>query len=342
MRFLLILLSLMAMILSSCTNAKSEVSYKFLKPTQSNDVAKFKDIVITRTEMEKGLRADIYKLEKQIYDLKFGKVKALLIEKLIKADPQSKGMTNDAYLEKFIASKIVISDKAVEEFIKEKNIPQKHINPQVKVKIKDHLKAQKNQEAIEGWLAEKTKSTAVEVYLDKPMAPRFKVNTAGAASFGPSDAKVTVVEFSDFQCPFCAKGADIVNALKKKYKGKVKFVFKHFPLPFHKQAEKAAVAAECVSEQKAENFWKMHDSMFADQSKLSETDLAATAKKLGADEKKFTECLSTNKYLTKVKKDLAEGKELGIDSTPTFFVNGKIVNGAQPIEVFSELIDEEL
>jgi len=342
MRVLLILLSLMTMILSSCTNAKSEVSYKFLKPTQTNDVAKYKDIVISRAEMEKGLKADIYKLEKQIYDLKFGKVKALLIEKLIKADPKSKGMSNDQYLEKFIASKITISDKAVEAFIKEKNIPEKHINPQIKVKIKDHLKAQKNQEAIEGWLAEKTSSTPIEVYLDKPMAPKFKVNTDGSASFGPSDAKVTVVEFSDFQCPFCAKGADIVNELKKKYKGKVKFVFKHFPLPFHKQAEKAAVAAECVHEQDAAKFWKMHDAMFADQAKLSEKDLIATAKKLGADEKKMSECLKTNKHLAKVKKDFAEGKELGIDSTPTFYVNGKIVNGAQPIEVFSELIEEEL
>jgi protein-disulfide isomerase len=332
----------MTMILLSCTNAKSEVSYKFLKPTQSNDVAKYNDIVITRAEMEKGLKSDIYKLEKQIYDLKFGKVKALLIEKLIKADPQSKGMTNDAYLEKFIASKITISDKAVEEFIKEKNIPEKHVNPEIKVKIKDHLRATKNQEAIEGWLAEKTKSTPIEVYLNKPIAPKFKVNTAGSASSGPNDAKVTVVEFSDFQCPFCAKGADIVNALKKKYKGKVKFVFKNFPLPFHKQAEKAAVAAECVNEQGSDKFWKMHDAMFADQSKLAEADLIATAKKIGADEKKFTECLKTNKYLTKVKKDFAEGKELGIDSTPTFYVNGKIVNGAQPIEVFSELIEEEL
>ena len=133
-----------------------------------------------------------------------------------------------------------------------------------------------------------------------------------------------------------------VSQLKKKYKGKVNFVFKHFPLPFHKQADQAAVASMCVHEQNAERFWKMHDAMFADQSKLAEADLIATAKKLGSDEAKFTECLKANKYLTKVKNDMAEGKDLGIDSTPTFFVNGMIVNGAQPIEVFSELIDAEL
>ena len=342
MRILISLIAFSVLILSACTKAKSEVTYKFLKPTQSKDVAKFNNITITRDEMEKGLRADIYKLEKQIYDLKFGKVKALLIEKLIKADPKSKGISNDEYLEKHIASKIEVSDKEVESFIKEKNIPKKHINPQIKVKIKEHLKTQKNQEAIENWLAEKTGSKAVEIYLNKPNAPRFKINTAGSPSLGPDDAKVTIVEFSDFQCPFCAKGAEIVEKLKKKYSGKVKFVFKHFPLPFHKQAEKAAVASMCVHEQNATRFWKMHDAMFADQSKLAESDLIATAKKLGSDEKKFTECLKTNKYLGKVKSDFAEGKELGIDSTPTFYVNGIIVNGAQPIEVFSELIDAEL
>lgn len=342
MRSLFIITLILSFMLTSCNKASSKVNYKFLNPTQGKDVAKFKDITITGEEMLQGLRSDIYKLEKQIYDLKFGKVKALLIEKLIASDPKSKGLTNDEYLEKFISSKITVADKEIEEFIKDKNIPAQHVNDQIKVKIKDHLKSTKAQSAIEAWLAEKTSGTPVEVYLDKPVTPKFNVNIEGAPTSGPQDAKVTIVEFSDFQCPFCAKGAEIVSALKKKYNNKVKFVFKHFPLPFHKQAELAANASMCINEQSGDKFWKMHDAMFADQSKLAEVDLIATAKTLGADEAKFTECLKSQKFANYVKADMEEGKKLGIDSTPTFYVNGKLLSGAQPIEVFSELIDEEL
>src|SRR5690606_2330355 len=118
---------------------------------------------------------------------------------------------------------------------------------------------------------------------------------------GGKDAKVTIVEFSDFQCPFCAKGADVLNQLKKKYGNKIKVVFKNFPLPFHNHAEDAAVAGMCANEQGSNFFWKMHDQMFANQDALDSEGLKNTAKKIGLKMDQFEKCVSEKKYLSQVK-----------------------------------------
>ena len=159
---------------------------------------------------------------------------------------------------------------------------------------------------------------------------------------GKADAKVTIVEFSDFQCPFCSRGAEIMGQLKKKYGDKIKVVFKHFPLPFHTMAPLASEAALCAEEQKKGNFWKLHDLMFADQQNLLQGGLVEKAKKIGINEAEFSKCLNSRKFKKVVDADMALGQKVGVKSTPTFFVNGKMVNGAQPVEVFSEIIDEDL
>ena len=153
---------------------------------------------------------------------------------------------------------------------------------------------------------------------------------------------MTIVEYSDFQCPFCSKAAVTVGEIEKKYGSKVKVVFKNYPLPFHSQARIAAEAAQCANEQGVKFFWKMHDAMFADQTKLDQDNLIATAKKAGVKEADFKSCLAATKHKAVIDADMAEGQKLGIKSTPTFFINGKLVSGAQPAEVFSEVIDEEL
>ena len=244
--------------------------------------------------------------------------------------------------EKHIANKFKVTDKEVDAFIKERKIPAKQINPQVREKIVNYLSMQKKESAVKSWLGEQTAKTGIEVFFERPERPTFDVQVGNAPFFGGKDAKVTIVEFSDFQCPFCAEGAKIVNKLKKKYGNKIKVAFKQYPLPFHTQAKKAAVAALCMNEQKADLFWKMHDAMFAGQDKLAPDALKATAKSLGANSEQFNKCLDDNKYIGQVEKDIEEGKKIGVKSTPTFFVNGKLVAGALPVDVFSELIDKEL
>lgn len=331
-----------AAILFSCTNGTSTPNYKFLKAPKEGVAARVGGIEITNAELRKGIESDLYELERKIFDTKMNKLKALILEKLMAKDPKKKGLSNDEYMEKYIAKDVKIAESEIQAFVKEKKIPKEQLNPQIKERIRNFLMAEKKKEAVEQWLAKKTEDTGIEVYLEKPRRPSFDVEVGKAPVKGPEDAPVTIVEFSDFQCPYCAKAAQTVNQVKKEYGKKVRVVFKQFPLPFHSQAKQAANAALCAWEQNPAYFWKMHDRLFADQTKLNKEDLANTAKKIGANERKLAKCLEEGSYMSMIDRDIQQGKDLGVKSTPTFFVNGKLLQGAQPFEAFKEIIEEEL
>ena len=163
---------------------------------------------------------------------------------------------------------------------------------------------------------------------------------------GSGEAKVIMVEFSDYQCPFCGKFySESYSSLKKEYidTGKVRLVFKDFPLDFHPEAQKAAEAARCVREQISDvGYWRMHDKLFENQESLSLENYKKWARELDLDGKKFDSCLDSGKYADKVKADLAYGQQLGVSGTPSFFVNGKVIEGAQPYSVIKQIIDREL
>lgn len=170
--------------------------------------------------------------------------------------------------------------------------------------------------------------------------PRVKVDSADRPWTGGKDAPVTIVEFSDFQCPFCRAAQNSVNAIKEKYGDKIRLVYLDFPLGMHAHAMDAARAGRCAGEQG--KFWEFHDTMFANQAKLAPADLKADAKKLGLDTKAFDACFDTNKYDAPIRKDMSQGESLGVTATPTFFINGRQILGAQPPEKFEQVIDEEL
>lgn len=343
MKAILGILSIALLIfVNACTDTTGKPSYLFKPAPKEGLAAKIGDMEVSNAELQDGIESELYEAESKVFEIKFNKLKSLLLQKYIDKDSRKQGLSNDEFLEKYIASNVVISDKEIDAFIKDQNIPAEHINPQVREKIKSYLEMERKKEAVDKWLAEQTKKTPVEVYIAKPRRPTFEVNVGNAPFAGGKDAKVTIVEFSDFQCPFCAKGADLLKDIKKKYGNKVKVVFKNFPLPFHNHAEKAAVAGLCANEQSVDQFWKMHDAMFANQEALDEAGLKNTAKKIGLKMDQFEKCLSENKYLAQVKADMEDGKKAKVKSTPTFFINGQVINGAQPMEVFAEAIDEEL
>lgn len=160
------------------------------------------------------------------------------------------------------------------------------------------------------------------------------------ASMGPKDAKVTIIEFSDFQCPYCQKAEETVKEVLQNYGDKIRLVYKHFPIQGHKNAEKAAEAAECAKDQG--KFWEMHDLMFENQSKLEIADLKKYALDLNLNSSEFDNCLDSGKYTGKVQNDMDVGISYGVSGTPAFFINGQFLNGAQPVEKFREIIDAEL
>jgi protein-disulfide isomerase len=326
----------------ACTEeADSKPHFIFKAAPNENVAAKIKGEEVTFDKLLDGVENDLYEAEMKVYELKMNQVRAMVLKKYMESDSAYKG-DNDKFLDTVIAKGAKVSEKEVNKFATERKIPKQNLDDQLKGRIKQFLLKEKKQQAIDTWLARKTKKTPVEVYLKKPQRPVKDINVGSSPFMGKADAKVTVVEFSDFQCPYCSKGAEIMDQIKKKYKGKVKIVFKNFPLPFHTHAKLAAAGALCAREQKEESFWKLHDLMFKDQSGLAKEGLVAKAKKIGLDEKKFSQCLDEKKFMKAVEDDMAEGKRVGVKSTPTFFVNGQMVNGAQPLEVFSEIIDEQM
>src|SRR5690606_21580993 len=241
MKAILGVLSLVVLLaFSACNDSTGKPSYLFKPAPKEGLAAKVGDMEVTNAELQDGIESELFEAESKVFEIKFNRLKGLLLQKFMDKDPRKKGLSNDEFLEKYIAKDVNISEKEIDAFIKDQNIPAEHINPQVREKIRNYLEMERKKEAVEKWLAEQTKKTPVEVYIPKPRRPSFAVEVGNAAVTGGKDAKVTIVEFSDFQCPFCAKGADIVNQLKKKYGNKIKVAFKNFPLPFHNHAEAAA------------------------------------------------------------------------------------------------------
>ena len=173
---------------------------------------------------------------------------------------------------------------------------------------------------------------------------KVQVSADDDPMIGDKNAKVTIIEFSDYQCPFCGRfWSATMPQIQKEYidTGKVKLVFRDFPLEsIHANAMPAAIAGECVKEKGGDKaYFKMHDKMFENQATLSDANLKAWAKELGYN---IDSCLDSKKYLNEVKKDIADGSAAGVQGTPAFFVNGQLISGAQPFSAFKTVIDSEL
>jgi protein-disulfide isomerase len=169
---------------------------------------------------------------------------------------------------------------------------------------------------------------------------RIAVDAVGPSK-GPEEAPVTVVEFSDFQCPYCKQVVPTIDQALTRYEGKIRVVFRQFPLTsIHPLAYKAAEASLCASDQG--KFWELHDAMFADQAALDVPALEEKAKGLGLDVAAFSSCVSSGKYTEQVRADLMAGSAAGVTGTPAFFVNGRPLSGAIGLDRLSEVVDEEL
>jgi protein-disulfide isomerase len=167
-----------------------------------------------------------------------------------------------------------------------------------------------------------------------------KIAQGPAPSFGPDAAKVTVVEFSDFQCPFCSKAAEAAHKVKEKYGDKVRFVFRQFPLSFHKDAHVAAEAS--LAAHKEGKFWEFHDKLFANQQKLDRASLEGYAKEVGLNLASFKKALDSKEFAATVDAELKLGEEVAVQGTPTMFVNGARIQDPTNFEVLSKTIDEAL
>ncbi|MDO8431909.1 MAG: thioredoxin domain-containing protein [Candidatus Binatus sp.] len=243
---------------------------------------------------------------------------------------QQAHLSVDEYVKQQSTGKNAVTDADAKKFY-DKN---KQQNAAPYDKIKPQLMQMLNRQAM---LERLHKTQTVKIMLD---AKRVAVDSSGDPTLGPKNAPVTIVEFTDFQCPFCKSSENTVKQLRAKYGDKLQVVHMDYPLAFHSHAVDAANAARCANEQG--KFWEFHDSLFANQGKLSPADLKASAKTLGLKSTEFDECLDKAKFQPAVKRDQLAGEKAGVDGTPAFFINGRSIVGAQPMPQFEKIIDEEL
>jgi protein-disulfide isomerase len=208
---------------------------------------------------------------------------------------------------------------------------------QVHDPIKALLIQQGMAQAHDAFIATLKEKIPVTVSLEPP---RQKVAAAGHPSKGPNDAPIELIEFSDFQCPFCQRANPTVEQVLKTYGDRIHFVYRHFPLPNHPNARPAAEAAACADEQG--RFWQYHDQLFANASRLTDADLKQHAAAAGLDAGRFRACVDGHRSKERVDQDIKEANDVGVTGTPAFFINGRSLEGSQPFDAFKRLIDEEL
>jgi protein-disulfide isomerase len=208
-----------------------------------------------------------------------------------------------------------------------------------------------------GWWLEHRRFTAASAALDELLADKLRADKDGAelgtvqqperrhiplagVAKGTANAPITIVEFADFQCPFCSRATATIDQVFKEYLGQVRFYVRHSPLAFHVYAPLAAEAALAAEAQG--KFWEMHDKLMANQRGLAREDLESYAREIGLDIATFTQALDAQTYKTRIETDMALAEQIGARGTPTFFINGRVLSGAQPLEAFKAVIDEEL
>jgi protein-disulfide isomerase len=233
-----------------------------------------------------------------------------------------------------------VTDADVQQFFEaNKERAQGRTIDELREPIRQFLAEQRKQQAraqLAGELS--TKAGGTRVLLDPP---REQVSVAATDMVrGPAQAPITIVEYSDYQCPFCARVNPTLDRVRQTYGDRVRIVFKDFPLPIHPEAPKASEAAYCAGDQG--KYWEMHDRLFANQQALQLPALKQHATALGLDGNAFNQCLDSGKHGARVAENIKSGEKLGIGSTPTLYVNGRPVVGAQPFEYFKGVIDEEL
>jgi protein-disulfide isomerase len=331
---------LVAMLLSSTpvTPLKAiEAGQPAAPPAQVVAVVDGKEI--TEQELLERVRGEVLKLEAQMYDVRRQGVDELVSEYLVEQAAKARGLSADQLMQEEVDSKVgAVTATEVEEFYAANQARIRKPLDEVRPQVTNYLQQSKLTEARRVYLKGLRDKAQVKVYLTPPIV---QVSAEGAPFKGPSNAPITIVEFSDFQCSYCKRVLAVLGQVLDQYPTQVKLAFRDFPIQnIHPHAQKAAEAAHCAAEQG--KFWEYHDLLFEKQDVLPNTSHEEHAKALGLETAAFQACLDSRKYKERVERNYADGVKAGVSGTPAFFINGRLLSGAQPLEAFKAVIDEEL
>ncbi len=305
----------------------------------SGVVAIVDNIPITVNQLEEVAAGRLIKLKTEEYYIKRNVLDDLIMRALLEKEAATRRISVEKLTQIEIENKIrpvtdedtrAVYDSTADRF---RGIPEQEALKRIEASMRQQRTIKRRSD-----FASELRAKMQPKILLEP--PRLDVSVGDDPSLGIDKAQVTIVAFSDFQCPSCARFVPTIKQLKARYGDKVRIIFRDFPLPIHKEAPKAAEAASCANEQG--KFWEMHDKLFNNQNNLQIQDLKRYAADIGLDLADFNQCLDSGKYAKEWQEDMADGSRYGVSGTPTFFINGRLVVGTVPYEVFTQIIEEEL
>jgi len=336
------LLGLAIVFFCACSSTEAQQQKQ---PAAGDVVAKVGATSITLAQVdEKALEQPVanfgsLKLSQALYEARRQAIDELVANALLDVEAKQRGVERAALIEKEISDKVTpVGDAEVASWY-QANQARVQGAPleQVRAPIRAYLIQERMAVAREQFLDTLKAKTPVVISLEPP---RLAVSAAKGATKGQPNAPIEMIEFSDFQCPFCQRAHATVEQVLATYGDRIRFVYRHYPVQGHAAAKPAAEASECAKEQG--KFWPFHDRLFANTSKLSDADLKAHAAAVGVDTATFNACVDSHKYRSVVEADARDGDAVGVNGTPAFYINGRMISGAQPFEVFKKLIDDEL
>ncbi len=318
--------------------AATSVAQNAETPKPKQPVATVEGQTIYDEDLAPTVEGQLQPLRNQEYEIKRKALDNLIEQKTLEAAAKKKGLTTEKLLDQEVNSKVPEpSDAEIEGYYLAQKDRLNRPLGDVRAQVKQSLKQAKIQQARQDYLKTLRADSKVVVLLS---APRIDVAYDPARVRGNPKAPVMIVEFSDYQCPYCHQVEPTVTQVLAKYGDKVSLSYRDFPLTqIHSQAEISAEASRCALEQG--KFWEYHDQLFT-ASKLDKGALLEYARNLNLDDKQFGSCLTGEKYKAEIDKDLQEGKKAGVSGTPGFFINGVALSGAQGQDAFARVIDDEL
>lgn len=299
-----------------------------------------KDIMLN--EVDRTLGASVAALEEQIFQLRRQRLDALIAEQLLAQEAGQRGISVAELLDREVDSQAApIADSEIEWFYDANKARLPALDANLRERIRAHLKDQAAQGRRDALVARLRGQSSVAIHLKAPPVYRVTLNLDGAPSKGADNAPVILVKFEDFHCPFCKEAQGTLGEIAARYGERVRIVHKDYPIDaLHPHARLAHVAARCAHEQG--KFWAYHDALYAAAPKASPEHLKSFAQRAGVELGRFETCLASGKFAAAIETDIDEGTKAGVTGTPAFFVNGRLIGGAQPLEQFVRVIEEEL
>src|SRR5262249_30482787 len=296
--------------------------------------------VITRAELEEHVRPKLIELEGERYEALRVGLDEMVADELVKQEAKARNMTPEALEKQEVDDKVAAPTDAEVQKVYDDNKDQLkgQTLEQLKPRIIEYLKGQRAQERRNAFVNELRAKHKTTIALRPPV---IQVDTAGRPERGGGvEAAVRLVEFPDYEAPFCGGAERTVNQVMPTYGEKVRLVSRDSPLEMHQHARLASEAANCANAQG--KFWEYHAKLFDNQTALGEDQLKTYAGDLGLDKAKFDTCLQTKPFKAAIDKDMADGAKVGGNGTPAFLINGGMLSGAQPFDKFKEVMDDEL